>query len=101
MGCVASRAMNEAEQRGQARTDNGASCNGVGNASREQDECVAGPPIAGEDENKPKHETRKRANRPRIRRRLAVEGEDEGGADADASPQTARTEHANEDHNDV
>ena len=33
--------------RGQAKAVNSASCNGVGNASREQDERFVGPPIAG------------------------------------------------------
>ena len=60
--------------RGQAKAVNSASCNGVGNAYREQDKRVVGPPIAGEDEKQPK---------------------DEGGADADASPPNAQTEDAN------
>ena len=86
--------------RGQAKAVNSASCNGVGNASREQDERLVGPPIAGEDKKESK-QTCERADRPRIRRRLAVEGEDEGEdegeADADASPANAQTEDANED----
>ena len=80
--------------RRQAKAVNSASCNGVENASREQDERVVGPPIAGEDKKEPK-QTREKADRPRTRRRLEVEGEDEGGADADASPPNAQTKDAN------
>ena len=69
----------------------------VGNASREQDERVAESSIASKDENELKHETSETPEWPQIRRKLAVEGKDEGGADADASPPNAQTEDANED----
>ena len=87
--------------RGQAKAVNSASCNGVWNASREQGKRVVGPPIARENKKELKNKTGKIANQPRIRRRLAVEGEDEGEdegeADTDASPANAQTEDANED----
>ena len=60
----------------EAKTVNGASCNGVGTASSEQDERVAGQPNAGHSEKEQTHETE---GEP------AVEGEDEGGADSGAS----------------
>ena len=92
MGCVASRAMNEAEQRGQARTDNGASCNGVEYASREQDEHIARQPKAGQHQKDSGLEHR----HSNI---AAEEDEDEGGPDSGASPPTEQQEDANDDRN--